>query len=42
MRDKKNFLDLVGMNIRTTERDFIQLIYSLSKGTNKVQLDDPN
>ena len=42
MRDKKNFLDLVGKNIRSTERDFIQLIYSLSKGTNKVKLDDPN
>lgn len=42
MRDKKNFLDLVGKNIRTTERDFIQLIYSLSKGTDKVPLDDPN
>lgn len=42
MRDKKNFLDLVGKNIRTTERDFIQLLYSLTVPPTKVPLDDPN
>ena len=42
MRDKKNFLNLVGKNIRTTERDFIQLLYSLTLPTNMVALDDPN
>ena len=42
MRDKKNFLNLVGKNIRKTERDFIQLIYSLSAPTDKVELEDPN
>lgn len=41
-RDKKNFLDLVGKNIRTTERDFIQLLYSLTVPPTKVLLDDPN
>ena len=42
MRDKKNFLNLVGKNIRTTERDFVQLMYSLTIPTNKVELADPN
>ena len=41
-RDKKNFLNLVGKNIRTTDRDFIQLAYSLSLPTYLVPLDDPN
>ena len=41
-RDKKNFLNLVGKNIRTTERDFVQLAYSLSIPPHKVPLDDPN
>lgn len=41
-RDKKNFLNLVGKNIRTTERDFIQLIYSLSKPPITVNLEDLN
>lgn len=41
-RDKKNFLNLVGKNIRTTERDFIQLTYSLSLPPHKISLEDPN
>ena len=42
MRDKKNFLNLVGKNIRPTERDFIQLLYSLTVPPTKVVLEDPN
>ena len=42
MRNKKNFLDFCGNNIRTTTIDFIQLAYSLSLPTNKVPLEDPN
>lgn len=42
MRDKKNFLNLVGKNIRPTERDFVQLIYSLTVPTTKVNLENPN
>lgn len=41
-RDKKNFLNLVGQNVRATERDFIQAIYSLSKPPTKVPLVDLN
>lgn len=41
-RDKKNFLNLSGQNIRVTERDFVQLIYSLSKPTDKIKLIDLN
>ena len=41
-RDKKNFLNLVGGNIRTTERDFVQLAYSLTLPTTRVPLEDPN
>ena len=41
-RDKKNFLNLVGKNIRTTERDFVQLTYSLSIPPHKISLEDPN
>ena len=42
MRDKTNFLDLIGHNIRTTERDFVQLLYSLTIPPTKVTLGDPN
>jgi len=41
-RDKKNFLNLVGKNIRTTERDFIQLLYSLTLPPKRVDLENPN
>lgn len=41
-RNKKDFLNLVGQNIRATERDFIQSIYSLSKPPTQVSLEDLN
>lgn len=41
-RNKKNFLNLVGQNIRVTERDFVQSIYSLSKPPTQISLDDLN
>lgn len=41
-RDKKNYLNLVGKNIRTTERDFIQLLYSLTLPPHTKELEDPN
>ena len=41
-RNKKNFLDLVGKNIRLTERDFIQLLYSLTLPPHTKTLEDPN
>jgi len=43
-RDKKNFLDLQGRNIRPTEKDFCQLMYSLTKPSIVMpgELEDPN
>ena len=41
-RDPKNFVNLNGVNIRTTTKDFIQSLYSLSKPTDKVKLVDLN
>lgn len=41
-REKKNFLNLVGQNVRATERDFIQAIYSLAKPPTQVTLEDLN
>ena len=41
-RDKKNFLNLQGQNIRLSERDFIQLVYSLTKPPKVVALENPN
>ena len=41
-RDKKNFLNLVGKNIRSTEKDFIQAVYSLSKPPTQISLEDLN
>ena len=42
IKDKKNFVNLVGQNIRTTERDFVQSLYSLSKPPTEIKLEDLN
>lgn len=41
-RDKKNFLNLVGKNIRHTERDFVQLLYTFTLPPVLKELEDPN
>lgn len=39
-RDKKNFITVVGSNIRLTERDFVQSLYSLTKPPKGIELND--